>query len=111
MTYKDMNPLEKVDMETACYGACGNSEVAKGFFKVGWIAARDHERNPNKTTAYKYGQNLPVSTAVLSKRELVAAMALQGILTNPVLWERNDETQIAEMALAYADKLLEKINS
>lgn len=105
MDSESRKQLENVDMNTAAYGKYGTDTEKIFYFKKGWEARADYK------PAYSYGQNLPVSTAVLSKRELVAAMALQGILANPVLWERNDETQIAEMALVYADKLLEKINS
>lgn len=105
-----MNPLEKVDMETASYGACGNNEVAKGFFRLGWIAARDHERNPNKTTAYKYGKNLPVSPTVLTKIELVSAMALQGMLAGGK-YHGKDNTTIGQEAILQAQKLLELLGS
>lgn len=56
------------------------------------------------------GENLPVSPAVLTKRELIAAMCLQGYLANPhpkiMAWS-NDIMACA--SIKQADDLLKKL--
>ena len=51
---------------------------------------------------------LSVAEAGLTKRELFAAMALQGMLANPAI--DGNEKDIALDAIEYADALIEELN-
>ena len=42
----------------------------------------------------------------LTKRELFAAMAMQGYLSNADAWQRGDEKQLANACVSNADALL-----
>lgn len=98
-----MNDLEKVEMNTAAYGFYGdkNHDREREGFKRGW----------ENRAAYKGpGSNLPVSSAVLTKRELIAKTVLAGIVGNSRIMGGSVEEYV-DKAVLFADKLLEKLGS
>lgn len=46
----------------------------------------------------------------LTKRELFAAMAMQGILSNPIIQSKPDAREISAESVAVADCLIEALN-
>ena len=47
----------------------------------------------------------------LTKRELIAAMAMQGMLANPSLVNGSTTSLIADWAVDHADALIERLNA
>lgn len=56
-----------------------------------------------------YGHRVPKFQDGLTKREYFAAMAMQGLCSNPE-YVQLGPTQIAEHAVTQADKLIEELN-
>lgn len=95
-----MNDLEKVAMNTMAFAHCGNNMTKENAFKKGWELRAEY-RGP--------GANLPVSPAVLTKRELGAFMILQGMMAYGG-WHR-DLHSLTEKAVETSNILFEKLGS
>lgn len=52
-----------------------------------------------------------VTNLGLTKRELFAAMAMQGILANPNTYKQDDPDVLAVFAKGYADALITQLNA
>jgi len=60
--------------------------------------------------AYEYGEEF-FSVGGLTKRELIAAMAMQGMLANPSLVNGSTTSLIADWAVDHADALIERLSA
>jgi hypothetical protein len=59
---------------------------------------------------HSYGEEF-FTVGGLTKRELIAAMAMQGMLANPSLVNGSTTSLIADWAVDHADALIERLNA
>lgn len=67
----------------------------------------DQPAYPKLTSSENSGGHIHRTVGGLTKREMFAAMAMQGMLANS-FWGEQD---VAEQAIRYADKLLKQLES
>lgn len=103
----DPKPYSRPDMWEAWQNALkdyGNPASSWSLFNK-WIDSYSNITFPETKPA---GSNLPVSQAILTKRELIAAMTLQGLLSNSDI-NQSAPIEIVHNATLYADELLKKL--
>jgi hypothetical protein len=73
------------------------------------VAVAECRLKDSATFPYLDGENdLSIAEVGLTKRELFAAMAMQGLLANPAT--DGTYSQIADDAVVYADQLIKELN-